>query len=91
MEGKPRNVNLEEIRNSLATIPSVRNVHDLHVWAVTSDFPTLTCHITVEPGTNTQRVLGAATKRIREQFHIEHVTIQIEDTEHCHNEDHCHT
>ncbi|MFP3126606.1 cation diffusion facilitator family transporter [Ectobacillus funiculus] len=91
MEGKPHNVNLEAIRNSLATIPSVRNVHDLHVWAVTSDFPTLTCHITVEQGTNTQRVLGEATKRIREQFHIKHVTIQIEDTEHCHNEDHCHT
>lgn len=92
MEGKPRNVNIEEIRSSLTTIPSVRNVHDLHVWAVTSDFPTLTCHITVEQGINTQRVLGEATKRIREQFHIEHVTIQIEeDTEYCHNEEHCHT
>ncbi|WP_446682132.1 cation transporter dimerization domain-containing protein [Ectobacillus funiculus] len=64
---------------------------DILITTVTSDVPTLTCHITVEPGTNTQRVLGEATKRIREQFHIEHVTIQIEDTEHCHNEDHCHT
>lgn len=92
MEGKPRNVDIEEIRSSLSGIQSVQNVHDLHVWTVTSDFPTLTCHITVERGTNTQRVLGEATKRIREQFHIEHVTIQVEEgMGHCHNEEHCHT
>jgi len=88
MEGKPRNVDIEAIRSTLTAIPSVQNVHDLHVWAVTSDFPMFTCHITVEQGSDTQGILREASKRIREQFHIEHITIQIEKgTEHFHNDE----
>ena len=46
MEGAPGNINVDEVREALESIPGVTNVHDLHVWTITSGFAALSAHLT---------------------------------------------
>lgn len=91
MEGKPAHIDMELAKKELLTIPGVKNVHDLHVWAITSDFPSFTCHLVVTSGTDQHDVLQKASDLVRKQFGIAHSTIQIEgDHMDLHEEDdHC--
>ncbi|EOG8709252.1 TPA: cation diffusion facilitator family transporter [Bacillus cereus] len=89
MEGAPQHINVEEVKSTLLNIPVVKEVHDLHIWSVTSDFQVLTCHLIIK-GNETQSVLKEATDVLKEKFHVEHVTIQVEiDGEFNHNETTC--
>ncbi|WNB91518.1 cation diffusion facilitator family transporter [Bacillus sp. NEB1478] len=90
MEGSPLNIDVAKVREALMGLPEVKDVHDLHVWSITSDFPALSCHIVKESDTNYQTVLKAANKLLHDQFHIEHTTIQIDEAEiGCQKEEHC--
>ncbi|HGA0511846.1 cation transporter [Bacillus pacificus] len=89
MEGAPQNINVEEVKSTLLNITIVKEVHDLHIWSVTSDFQVLTCHLIIK-GNETQSVLKEATDVLKEKFHVEHVTIQVEiDGEFNHSETTC--
>ncbi|WP_254797933.1 cation diffusion facilitator family transporter [Bacillus sp. NH11B] len=89
MEGVPQHINVEEVKSTLLNIPIVKEVHDLHIWSVTSDFQVLTCHLIIK-GNETQSVLEEATDVLKERFHVEHVTIQVEiDGEFKHSETTC--
>lgn len=89
MEGAPQHINVEEVKSTLLNIPIVKEVHDLHIWSVTSDFQVLTCHLIIK-GNETQSVLKEATYVLKEKFHVEHVTIQVEiDGEFNHDETTC--
>ncbi|AIY75155.1 TPA: cation diffusion facilitator family transporter [Bacillus tropicus] len=89
MEGAPHHINVEEVKSTLLNITVVKEVHDLHIWSVTSDFQVLTCHLIIK-GNETQSVLKEATDVLKEKFHVEHVTIQVEiDGEFNHNEITC--
>ncbi|CAM4148665.1 cation transporter [Bacillus wiedmannii] len=77
MEGAPQHINVEEVKSTLLNITVVKEVHDLHIWSVTSDFQVLTCHLIIK-GDETQNVLKEATDVLKEKFHVEHVTIQVE-------------
>ncbi|MFK2824772.1 cation diffusion facilitator family transporter [Bacillus sp. B190/17] len=89
MEGVPGHINVVEVRESLLNLPGVNDIHDLHVWAITSDFPALSCHIVIDPGVDGQSVLREAQEKLHDQFHIEHTTIQIDLSDHSCNGDHC--
>lgn len=78
MEGTPGHINIEEVKDTLLNIAIVKEVHDLHIWSVTSDFQVLTCHLVVEKEDDTQVVLVQASNVLKEKFHVEHVTIQVE-------------
>ncbi|MEK4577860.1 MULTISPECIES: cation diffusion facilitator family transporter [Bacillus] len=89
MEGAPQHIDAEEVKNTLLNITIVKEVHDLHIWSVTSDFQVLTCHLIIE-GNETQSVLKEATDVLKGKFHVEHVTIQVEiEGEFNHNETTC--
>ncbi|PGB56342.1 cation diffusion facilitator family transporter [Bacillus anthracis] len=89
MEGAPQHINVEEVKSTLLNITVVKEVHDLHIWSVTSDFQVLTCHLIIK-GNETQSVLKEATEVLKEKFHVEHVTIQVEiDGEFHHSETTC--
>ncbi|EML6320021.1 cation diffusion facilitator family transporter [Bacillus cereus] len=89
MEGAPQHINVEEVKSTLLNIPIVKEVHDLHIWSVTSDFQVLTCHLIIK-GNETQSVLKEATYVLKEKFHVEHVTIQVEiDGEFNHDDTTC--
>jgi cobalt-zinc-cadmium efflux system protein len=89
MEGVPAGLNVDEMRNALLAIEGVSDVHDLHVWIVTSGFPSLSCHIVVQNLSQSCNVLRAANRMFKEQFHITHTTIQIEEPEMCQEGDIC--
>lgn len=80
LEGTPVTININEIETSLLNIEGVINVHDLHVWTITSGINSLTCHLIIEPSYSEyhHEILLEANLWIRDNLHIEHSTIQIE-------------
>lgn len=78
MEGKPQGKDLGEIKEKLLALASVKNVHDLHIWSITSDFPSLSCHLVVAGDTDRDMVLRDATNLLHDEFSIKHTTVQIE-------------
>ncbi len=79
-EGVPEGLSLAEIAATMAAVPGVREVHDLHVWTIKPGFPALTAHVVVGdlPLREADRVAEELRRRIRERFGIEHVTLQVE-------------
>jgi cobalt-zinc-cadmium efflux system protein len=89
LESSPSHVDAEALRRDLTGLPGVRDVHDLHIWTVTSGFVSLSCHCEVSPGAEADEVLRRATSLLRERYGIRHVTIQPE-TSRIHEElEHC--
>ena len=84
MEGTPAGSNIEAMIASLETIPGVCNVHDVHVWTVTSGYDVFSCHLVVDKGTNTTKVVATGAELLERQFGIRHTTIQVlEDDADC--------
>lgn len=78
MEAAPGHIDLDELRRVLEEVPGASEVHDLHVWALTTGRYALAAHAVVEDGTPVDRVLGEMTECLAEKFGIDHVTIQLE-------------
>ncbi|RDW17982.1 cation diffusion facilitator family transporter [Oceanobacillus chungangensis] len=78
MEGKPENINIASIKESLSKMDGIEDVHDLHVWSITSEFPTLSCHLIVQESIDRDQILQRAKELIHHHFNISHCTIQIE-------------
>ncbi|GBF04597.1 cation diffusion facilitator family transporter [Deinococcus aerius] len=89
LEGVPEGVNLDRLRAELAALPGVREVHDLHVWSVTSGLHSLTAHLVVagQPAAD----LLPRVHAIAERHGIEHSTVQVEPPDtHAGHKDHLH-
>lgn len=78
MEGTPAGIDHDEVRSALLTLAGVRDVHDLHIWTITSGLDSFSCHILVEEGVQCQDVLQRAISLIEGRFGIGHATIQVE-------------
>ena len=78
MQTVPKGIQLEDVRRTIEAVDGVSAVHDLHVWAVTSDIFTLSAHAVVANGGDFHLVLNGIEDTLREQFNIEHTTIQLE-------------
>ena len=78
MQSVPKGIRLEEVQSCLEEVEGVSKVHDLHVWAVTSDIFTLSAHAVVENGGDFHQVLNGIEEVLKERFNIEHTTIQLE-------------
>ena len=78
MQAVPKGIRLEEVRETIESVDGVAKVHDLHVWAETSDIYTLSAHAVVENGGDFHEVLNGIEDTLKERFHIEHITIQLE-------------
>ena len=82
MESAPYHIDVDEVRSGLEGIAGVEDVHDLHVWTITSGMDALSGHITVSAASRPRDVLVAARVLLRERYHIDHVTLQIEENDH---------
>jgi cobalt-zinc-cadmium efflux system protein len=82
LEGTPAHISLDDVQARLAEIPGVNNVHDLHVWTVTSGVVAMSGHVVVGDAAINQRVLEAAQRRL-EALGIGHITMQIEQERIC--------
>ncbi|GAB3068343.1 cation diffusion facilitator family transporter [Virgibacillus ainsalahensis] len=78
MEGKPEGISVDKVKKDLLTLDGVEDIHDLHVWSITSEFPTLSCHIVVTNSTDRDQLLKKANQLLEANFQISHCTIQIE-------------
>ncbi len=86
LEGAPEHVDLEAVRRELLALEHVVEVHDLHVWTITSDLPALTAHLVVEDGCfhdgHAALLLAEVRERLHETFDVEHSTFQFEPRAH---------
>ena len=78
MEGVPRYLQLDQVGRALAQLPEVREVHDLHIWNISSGQIALSAHIRVDRLDGWPLLLAHARRVLHERFGIEHVTLQPE-------------
>ncbi|PLR83543.1 cation transporter [Bacillus canaveralius] len=81
MEGTPIQIEAEKVKVTLLTIPNVNQVHDLHIWSITSGMPMLSCHIAIDADGVHDTVLLQAQSILHDEFGIEHSTLQVENEE----------
>jgi cobalt-zinc-cadmium efflux system protein len=78
LEAAPVGMEPREIGQSLVAHPCVTNVHDLHVWEITSGFPALSAHVLVRPGDDCHKVREELEQLLDERFGIAHTTLQVD-------------
>ncbi|MFT4223003.1 cation diffusion facilitator family transporter [Dysgonomonas sp.] len=89
MEAKPANIDFEKVTKLLKSIDGVEDIHDLHIWMITSEFTSMTVHLHVKGNTDRDLILEKAKHIMLEKYGIKHVTIQIEGRELCPYEETC--
>ncbi len=78
LESVPAHIDLSAVRKTIDDIPGVDQVHDLHVWTVTSGLISMSAHAVVQNPDHNQRVLQEIHRALRDRFGISHITVQLE-------------
>ncbi len=78
LEGSPGHIDPEAVGKALASDPEVVEVHDLHVWTVTSGFPSLSAHVLVKRESDCHAVRARLAESLAEHFGIDHTTLQVD-------------
>ncbi len=91
LESTPAGLDLDEIRAHISAMPGVVDVHDLHVWTITSGMPVLSVHVVVEPSVLAEACDGSAVldrlgRCLQADFDVEHCTFQLEPVSHAAHE-----
>lgn len=93
-ESAPRDRSVAQIRDHLCNAPGVVDVHDVHIWNITSGAPVFTAHVVVEPGVfergETHAMLDTLGGCLAEHFDVAHSTFQLEPAGHVEHEEHAH-
>jgi cobalt-zinc-cadmium efflux system protein len=94
LESTPRDVDLGELRQHILEMDGVEDVHDLHVWTITSGMPIMSAHVVVEDSVTGMAEAHSVLDRLRgclaEHFDVEHSTFQIEPAGHLDSEHNVH-
>jgi cobalt-zinc-cadmium efflux system protein len=77
MEAAPAGIDVQAVGREMASVPGVREVHDLHVWTVTAGFPALAAHIRTDPTEDLDEVRGRVEAVLHERYEIHHTTLQM--------------
>lgn len=78
IEAAPPRVQVDALRTQLLAVPGVEEIHDLHVWTITSGMDSVSGHAVLAPDADYDRVLKQITTVVHEKFEIQHCTIQCE-------------
>jgi cobalt-zinc-cadmium efflux system protein len=81
MESTPASVDARLVGKEMVADPDVIEVHDLHIWTVTSGFPALSAHVVVRPGSDRDLVRGRVESIVKERFDIHHTTLQVVESD----------
>ncbi len=86
LQAAPTHIQLDDLRHSLIAIEGVTDVHDLHVWTLTSEMEAASAHLVTAEDTDHHGVLDRARQLLQEDYGIEHGTFQVEPDTHrgCH-------
>lgn len=78
LEASPADIDPEVVGQAIMREPKVVEFHDLHVWTITSGFPSLSAHVLVETGTNCHAIRRRLEKMLVDRFGLEHTTLQVD-------------
>ena len=78
LEAAPEGMDPDAIGEAMLAEPGVVEVHDLHLWEITSGFPALSAHVIVEAETDCHQARFHLAEELKARFHIDHSTLQVE-------------
>jgi cobalt-zinc-cadmium efflux system protein len=78
LEATPAEIEADEVGTAIASVPGVVEVHDLHVWTITTGFPALSAHVLVEPGADCHALRRRIERVLRDRFELDHTTLQVD-------------
>jgi cobalt-zinc-cadmium efflux system protein len=79
LEGTPSHINIAAVEEAMRTVAGVRDVHDLHIWTITSGRHAITVHVVVNEAGESYRILRELRELLAKRFALSHSTIQVED------------
>jgi cobalt-zinc-cadmium efflux system protein len=77
MEAAPAGIDVRSVGEAMASDPDIVEIHDLHVWTVTSGFPALSAHLVVKAGADRDLVRGRIEELLHGRFGVHHTTLQV--------------
>ncbi|XP_019492165.1 PREDICTED: zinc transporter 3 isoform X2 [Hipposideros armiger] len=78
MEGSPKNVGFEPVRDTLLSVPGVRATHELHLWSLTLTYHVASAHLAIDSTADPEAVLAEATSQLHSRFGFSSSTLQVE-------------
>ena len=78
MEAAPEGLDPRLVGETLVSHPHVANVHDLHIWEITSGFPALSAHVLVHPGDDCHAIRLELEELLHQRFNLRHTTLQVD-------------
>lgn len=80
LEGRPQNLQVEDVARAILTVPGIQEVHDVHIWSLGGNHSALSCHARVPDMhmDECETILAGIRHKLHESFGIDHVTIQLE-------------
>ncbi len=78
LEASPSDMEVEEVGLAMAGVPGVKQIHDLHVWTITSGFPALAAHVLVDRDTDCHATRRELETMLHERFGLDHTTLQVD-------------
>ena len=81
LEAAPADIDPDQVGRAMAALDAVVEVHDLHIWEITSGSPALSAHVLVQPGSDCHVARSALAEQILRDYHIEHATLQVDHAE----------
>lgn len=82
LEATPKNIDLEQVRKHILELEGVVDVHDLHVWLITSGVPVISVHVVVDNLGQDHTMLDKLQACLKDHFDVEHSTFQLEPGSH---------
>jgi cobalt-zinc-cadmium efflux system protein len=82
VESAPAHIDVDEVSRDLGTLEGVVEVHDLHVWTISSGMDAVSVHLQVRPESDMHGVLDRARELLRDRHHVTHASVQVEPTDH---------
>lgn len=78
LEATPKGIDAEQVRAKIESVAGVSNVHDLHIWTITSGFPALAAHVLVERGEDCHAKRRELERLLENAYEIDHTTLQVD-------------
>jgi cobalt-zinc-cadmium efflux system protein len=78
LESTPPGIDAEEVGRAMASLHGVREVHDLHIWTITSGFPALSAHVLVDQGADCHGLRAELERLLHDRYGLDHTTLQVE-------------
>ena len=90
LESVPKDINIDILQSEVESITGIKSIHDLHIWAITSGFRALSCHLLIDDQliSESRNIIKQVKSLLQKKFNITHTTIELE-CEHCGRDSRC--